>query len=182
MTSVAVVGIGNILFQDEGIGCYAGKLLEENYDFSQAVEFVDGGTLGFKLMTYFQSFDKVLIIDTVSIEAAAGSVHTLDTEGIMNVSRNRQTAHEVEVVEMLEICSILDHMAEVSMVGMVPEDIISVNIDLTATVKQAFPALMAEVIAQLQRCGVTAQPKVLQKSLDEVIEAYSSPSHADICA
>lgn len=182
MKSIAVVGIGNILFQDEGIGCYAGKILEENYIFSNAIEFVDGGTLGFKLMTYFQSFEKVLIIDTVSIEAAAGSVHTLDTEGVMNVSRNRQTAHEVEVVEMLEICSILDNMAEVSMVGMVPEDIVSVNIGLTDTVKQAFPALMAEVIAELERSGVTCKSKTVQKSLDEVIAAYNTPSHADCFA
>jgi hydrogenase maturation protease len=178
MKSIVIVGIGNILFQDEGIGCYAGKYLEENYTFSQPIDIIDGGTLGFKLMTYYQSYDKVLIVDTVSVEDAPGSIYNLPADALMGLGSYRQTAHEVEVVEMLEICSLLDKMAEVSVVGMIPEDIESVNIDLTDTVKQAFPALIAEVLKELERVGVEVTPKTTHTSLESIITTYNSPSHA----
>jgi hydrogenase maturation protease len=178
MQSIVVVGIGNILFQDEGIGCYAGRFLEENYDFSQPIDIIDGGTLGFKLMTYYQSYDKVLIIDTVSVEDEPGSVYNLPADALMGLGSYRQTAHEVEVVEMLEICSLLDKMAEVSVVGMIPEDIQSVNIDLTESVKRTFPNLIAEAVKELERAGVTCTPKTEPKSLEAIIASYNTPSHA----
>lgn len=178
MKSIVVVGIGNILFQDEGIGCYAGRYLEANYDFSQPVEIIDGGTLGFKLMSYYQSFDRVIIIDTVSIKEAPGSIYNLPADALMGLGSYRQTAHEVEVVEMLEICSLLDRMAEVSVVGMIPEDIVSVNIDLSDTVKKAFPALIAEALKELERAGVTVTPKTESKSLEAIIREYNAPTHA----
>lgn len=178
MSSIVIVGIGNILFQDEGIGCYAGKFLEENYDFSQEVDIIDGGTLGFKLMTYYQSYDRVIIVDTVSIEDTPGSVYNLPADALMGLGTYRQTAHEVEVVEMLEICSLLDKMAEVSVVGMIPKDIQSVNIDLCEEIKSAFPRLVAEVISELQKAGVEVTPKAQQKSLERIIADYNSPSMA----
>lgn len=177
MKSIVVVGIGNILFQDEGIGCYAGKFLEANYEFSQSVEIIDGGTLGFKLMTYFQSHDRVVIIDTVSAEGEPGTIGRLSADELIALGTERQTAHEVEVVEMLEICSLLDHMAEVSVIGIVPEDIISVNIDLTETLKEAFIPLVAEVIKELESAGVTVTPKREQVSLETIILEYREPSH-----
>jgi len=176
--SIVIVGIGNILFKDEGIGCYAGKFLEENYDFSPAIDIIDGGTLGFRLMTYYQSYDKVLILDTVSIDDAPGSVYNLPADALMGLGSYRQTAHEVEVVEMLEICSLLDRMAEVSVVGMIPEDIQSVEIALTDTIRQAFPVLIAEAVKELERAGVTVTPKAHTKPLEAIIEAYNAPSCA----
>lgn len=176
MKSIVIVGIGNILFQDEGVGCYAGRYLEANYDFSQPVEIIDGGTLGFGLMTYYQSYDKVLIVDTVSIEDTPGSVYNLPADALMGLGSYRQTAHEVEVVEMLEICSLLDRMAEVNVVGVIPEDIESVQIDLTKTLKDAFPALITAVIQELENSGVTVTPKASSITLDHVIHSYNEPT------
>jgi hydrogenase maturation protease len=177
LKSIVVVGVGNILFQDEGIGCYAGKYLEENYDFSPQIDIIDGGTLGFKLMTYYQNYDKVIIIDTVSIKDSAGSVYNLPSDALMGLGSYRQTAHEVEVVEMLEICSLLDKIAEVSVIGMIPEDIVTVNIDLSEVVKKAFPSLIAETIKELERYGVKVSQKKDIKSLDVIISDYNTPSH-----
>ncbi len=67
-----VIGVGNLLFKDEGVGIYASKYIEENYKFEGNLEIIDGGTLGFKLMSYFQDYDNVIILDTVSIEDKVG--------------------------------------------------------------------------------------------------------------
>lgn len=175
-----VIGIGNILFKDEGVGIYAAKYLEENYDFSPNIDIIDGGTLGFKLMTYYQSYKKVIILDTVSIKDEAGSVYNLPADALMGLGSYRQTAHEVEVVEMLEICSMLDRMAEVNVVGMVPEDIESVDIDLTSTIKEKFNDLVNATLKELQNSGIDAKPKKLLKTLDEIIREYNSPTVASV--
>ncbi len=173
--STVVIGIGNILFKDEGVGIYAAKYLEENYDFSPAVEVIDGGTLGFKLMTYYQSYDKVVILDTVSIKDTPGSVYNLPAKELMGLGSYRQTAHEVEVVEMLEICSMLESMADVNVIGMVPGDIECVDISLTPVAEAAVPAMVAETVQELSRAGITATPKP-GRTLGQIVQAYNAPT------
>ena len=127
-----VIGVGNMLFKDEGIGIYAAEYIKQNYKFDdEELEIIDGGTLGFKLMTYFQEYDNVIILDTVSIEDKAGEIYRLPSDVLLGLGNYRKTAHEVEIVEMLEIVSVLDSHANVTIIGIIPEDIISVEIGLT---------------------------------------------------
>jgi len=174
--SIAVVGVGNILFKDEGIGIYAAKYLEENYDFSEEITVIDGGTLGFKLMTYYSEYDQVLILDTVSIKDTPGSVYNLPAVELLGLGSYRQTAHEVEVVEMLEICSMLDRMAEVTLIGMIPEDIQSVEIDLSASLRDNFELFIGEVLKTIEKAGVKATKKAEATPLDTIIHAYANPT------
>ena len=70
-----VIGVGNMLFKDEGIGIYAAEYIKQNYKFDdEELEIIDGGTLGFKLMTYFQEYDNVIILDTVAVVNEVGCV------------------------------------------------------------------------------------------------------------
>ena len=171
----AVIGIGNILFKDEGIGVYTAKFLEENFAFSGDVEVIDGGTLGFKLMRYYQEYEKVIIIDTVSIEDTPGSIYNLPADVLLGLGEYRKTAHEVEVVEMLEICSLLESIAEVNVVGVVPKDIESVEIGLSEEIEEAFEGLYKEVLKELGRVGIEYKRKG-NLSLRSVVERYATPS------
>jgi len=173
---IVVVGVGNILFMDEGAGVYASKLLKENYIFEPEIEIIDGGTLGFKLMDYYQFYDKVIILDTVSIKDKPGSVYDLPAEALMGLGDYRQSVHEVEVVGMLEICSMLDKMAEVNVVGIIPEDIQKVRINLTDTLKKQLPMLVDKSIQILQDAGITVTPKPVQRNIDEIIALYNHPA------
>lgn len=178
--SVAVIGIGNILFKDEGVGVYAAKYLDENYTFSPEIEIVDGGTLGFKLMSYYQNFERVIILDTVSIEDAPGSVYAIPARELMDLGTYRNTAHEVEVVEMLEICSMLEKIADVSVVGIIPEDIETVDISMTPTMLDHFGTLIDTAIAQLRASGIAVEKKGEHKTLLSIIGEYGSPSMATL--
>ena len=134
-----VIGVGNMLFKDEGIGIYAAEYIKQNYKFDdEELEIIDGGTLGFKLMTYFQEYDNVIILDTVSIEDKAGEIYRLPSDVLLGLGNYRKTAHEVEIVEMLEIVSVLDSHANVTIIGIIPEDIISVEIGLTQSMENRF--------------------------------------------
>jgi len=107
---IAIVGAGTIIYQDEGVGVYASKYIEENFTFIDDVTLVDGGVLGFQLMTYYQDYDKVIILDTITMDDEVGSIYNLPSEELLGLGSYKQTAHEVEIIEMLEICSLLERM------------------------------------------------------------------------
>lgn len=172
-SDLIIVGVGNVLFKDEGIGVYAARYLEENITTNPAIEIIDGATLGFQLMRYFQEYKKVVIIDTVSVEDAPGSIYRLPAEEMLGLGSYRQTAHEVEIVEMLEICSLLDKMAEVIIIGVVPEDIKSIEIGLTKSLIDCFENIITTVTKELEMgsYGVTREERV---PLDEIINTITT--------
>ena len=152
-----VIGVGNMLFKDEGIGIYAAEYISQNYKFDDKdLEIIDGGTLGFKLMTYFQEYDNVIILDTVSIEDEVGSIYRLPSDVLLGLGTYRKTAHEVEIVEMLEIVSVLDSYANVTIIGIIPKDIISVGIGLTATMEDKFEGFILNGIKEIESLGIKA--------------------------
>lgn len=163
-----VIGVGNLLFKDEGVGILAAKYLEENYDFEGDIEIIDGGTLGFKLMTYFQDYDNVIILDTVSIEDKAGDIFRLPSDVLLGLGQYRKTAHEVEIVEMLEICSVLEKHAEVTIIGIIPEDIVSVKIGLTKTIEDKFMGLINQAIEDIEKLDIKVIKKSEQKSISQI--------------
>ncbi|AXX92064.1 Ni/Fe hydrogenase [Malaciobacter molluscorum LMG 25693] len=154
-----IIGVGNLLFKDEGVGIYAAKYLEKNYDFDDSLEIIDGGTLGFKLMSYFQEYDNVIILDTVSIEDEAGSIFRLPSHVLLGLGNYRKTAHEVEIVEMLEICSVLDKHAQVTILGIIPEDIVSVEIGLTKKIEDKFEDYINTTLKEVESIGIKINKK-----------------------
>ena len=171
-----VVGVGNVLFKDEGVGIYASKFLQQNYKFDDSLEIIDGGTVGFKLMTYFQEYDNVIILDTVSVEDEPGSIYRLPSEVLLGMGQYRKTAHEVEIVEMLEICSVLDKHATVTILGIIPEDIESVEIGLTSTLEEKFDGFISQAIQEIENIGVKVEKvdnKDLKTIAQELIGSYN---------
>ena len=171
-----VVGVGNVLFKDEGVGIYASKFLQQNYEFDDSLEIIDGGTLGFKLMTYFQEYDNVIILDTVSVEDEPGSIYRLPSDVLLGMGQYRKTAHEVEIVEMLEICSVLDKHATVTILGIIPEDIESVEIGLTSTLEEKFEDFISQALQEIENIGVKIEKtdnKILKAVAQELIGSYN---------
>ena len=171
-----VIGVGNLLFKDEGVGLYAAKYLEENYEFDGDIEIIEGGTLGFKLMTFFQEYDNVIILDTVSIEDEVGEIFRLPSDVLLGLGNYRKTAHEVEIVEMLEICSVLDSHAEVTILGIIPEDIVTVEIGLTNKIEERFEEFILQTIKEIESIGIKAirkKNKSIKTIAHELIGSYN---------
>jgi hydrogenase maturation protease len=173
---IAIIGAGTVIFNDEGIGVYAQKYLEQNYNFDKEITFVDGGVLGFHLMTYYQEYDKVLILDTITMDNdTSGSIYNLPAEELLGLGSYKQTAHEVEIVEMLEICSLLERMADVTIIGIIPDDILSVSTNLSQKLKNSFENFIDTALNQIKDYGITYNKKDIHKNLDEIIYSYAYP-------
>ena len=169
------------MFHDEGLGAYLVKYIEENYEDHPKLTIVEGGTLGFTLMTYYQEYDKVIIVGTGSKEGPVGTISSENSEQVMaNDSDTRKTANEVEITMMIEICSFHEQMGEVQLITMVPHDIIDVKNAMTPEALEHMPALVEETLYELKNSGIELKrKKSAEVSFISIIEDYANPKIAD---
>jgi len=121
-------------------------------------------------MTYFQDYENVIILDTVSIEDKAGEIYRLPSDVLLGIGNYRKTAHEVEIVEMLEIVSALNSHANVTILGIVPQDIMSVEIGLTKIMEDRFEEFIAHAIKEIQSLNVKVT-KINNISIPDIVKS-----------
>ena len=174
---VALIGSGNAFFKDEGIGLYAAKYIKENYIFTPEIEIVDGGTLGFKLMPLLQEFDEVIIINTASDKnKKVGDISIKTTNEFLDGTLIKKTANEVEIAEMLQICSLSEAMAETTVISIVPNDIIAVEVALSSDLKEAWSMYIDVVLSKIELLGIKVAKLDKELSLDEILDIFANPS------
>ncbi|WP_193151652.1 hydrogenase maturation protease [Sulfurimonas sediminis] len=174
---IALIGSGNAFFKDEGIGLYAGKFLKENFDFEPEIEIVDGGTLGFKLMPLLQEFDEVIIVNTASDDTKkTGEISVKTTDEFLDGDLVKKTANEVEIAEMLQICSMSEKMAETTVISIVPEDIISVEVALSEALASHWQNYINVILQTLKNMGIIAKEKEKRCSLENILHIFANPS------
>ncbi len=96
-----VLGLGNILLSDEGVGVHVIHLLRERYDFPQEVEVMDGGTLALDLLPYVEDAERLLIVDAVQMNAPSGTVVRLVGEEIPGVLTLKYSPHQMGLSDLL---------------------------------------------------------------------------------
>ena len=165
-----VIGVGNTLFKDDGIGVYTALYLKKNYTFSPRLDIIDGGTLGLNLINYLQEYDQVIILDTLSLNEQAGEVFRVPAAEFFGLGDQRSTAHEVEVIQMIEAGMLHGAKANVVVMGIIPEDISTINIGLSKTMKVHFQKYLDLVLDEIACLDIKAtRTKTL--NLEDVVKA-----------
>lgn len=169
---VTVVGMGNILFGDEGVGVYAAHYLRAAYRFSPQVEICDGAMLGFALTDVFQDGGRVVVLDSLLTNARPGTVYRLPSDELLNLGpETRPTAHEVDPVNLLKQATGLGIAVDLTLIGIVPGDFSAWQIGLTPQVRAAFPVFIGAIVGELRRRGIEAEPVgKVPIPLEEVID------------
>jgi len=174
---IALIGSGNAFFKDEGVGLYGAKYIKENYTFTPSIEMVDGGTLGFKLMPLLQEFDDVIIINTASNDMKKpGDITVKSCDEFLDGDIIKKTANEVEIAEMLQICSLTERMAETTVISIVPEDIIAVDVSLSDSLRDAWMNYINVTLEKIRSLGVEVTKRETELTLDEILEIFANPS------
>ncbi len=121
---ILILGIGNILFGDEGIGPHLANLIEEKYHFNSTkhkVEIVDGGTLAQRLIPIITNYDRVLIIDCVNVDNGdIGDVYSFDFDKVPDYITWNGSAHEVEMLQTLQMIEMMGDLPPTKIVGVIP--------------------------------------------------------------
>lgn len=136
-----VLGLGNVLLGDEGIGVRIVQHLHQNYADLKGVTFLDGGTLSFTLAGYIDDADNLIIIDAAQLNDAPGQIAVYEGESMDRfVTGNRnKSVHEVNITDILAL-SYLGGQLPVhrALIGIQPE-IIDWSSSLSAAVADAIP-------------------------------------------
>lgn len=120
---VAVLGLGNILLGDDGVGCLTVEMFRHAWDCDPAVEIADLGTPGLDLTPYLYGRDLVLIVDAVNAEGDPGTVHLFcENDFLSPQAPLRLTDHDSGFQESLAQLRLVDRApAELIVIGIIPE-------------------------------------------------------------
>ncbi len=168
---ILVLGIGNILFGDEGIGVHLVNYLNEKYNFKDAeVDLIDGGTLAQRLIPIIVEYDKVFIFDTVDVdEGKIGDVYFFDFLNVPECISFEGSAHEVEMLQTLEMIHLMGDLPETKIIGVVPyvigED---TTFSITEPVRKAAKLMEKILIDELEKLGVECEIKNPNVKLEEI--------------
>lgn len=155
--NVLVLGIGNILLSDEGAGVIAVEELQNRYDCSGAVEFVDGGTIGLELLPYFEGRSHILIIDAVKTGRKPGTIVRIEDPPAYFSSRT--SPHQIGLADVMGIAVITDIMPKnITLFGIEPKQL-STGLDLSTEVARNLGQLVDMVVEELKAIGIKIQAK-----------------------
>jgi len=142
---ILVLGIGNTLLTDEGVGIVAMRELEARFGVRADMEFLDGGTLSFTLAVPISECDALLVIDAAELGAAPGTVRSFEGEAMDRfLGANRKSSvHEVGLLDLMSISLLGGHWpAQRALIGVQPA-VVGWGEALTPEVAMALPQVCA---------------------------------------
>jgi hydrogenase maturation protease len=151
-----VLGLGNILLQDEALGVRAMEGLRQQSRLPEHVSMLDGGTLGLNLLPYLFECDQVLFLDAVNFDAKPGALIRLEGEEIPTRLAQKMSMHQIGLQDLLAALSFRGKLpGRMVLWGMQPESL-DWGLELSPTVQTAMPALVAQAAQELSNWGVLA--------------------------
>ena len=117
---IAVVGVGNILLKDEGIGVKVVKELENKFSFPPDVTLIDGGTAGHHLINMVADFEGIIVVDAVQGGEPPGTIYRFNLDQIPFEVNTHLSVHQVGVLEALNQVKLLGKQQEVTFIGIEP--------------------------------------------------------------
>jgi hydrogenase maturation protease len=158
-TSLLILGLGNVLLQDDGLGVTAVTKLIESYDRPDGVRILDGGTLGLSLLPAVEQADRLILVDAIQVDSAPGSFVRLTGDDVGPAVASRLSPHQVGVADLLDGVRWLDrYPSSVVLLGLVPESI-DLGIGLSPAVQQQVPTLVERVVGEARALGFEFRPR-----------------------
>lgn len=152
-TRILVLGVGNILYTDEGLGVRAVSFLQENYSFSENVTLMDGGTLGIKLMDAMMNCDYLIVVDAVLGGSNSGSIYRLTGEDLRKSLGFNDSMHQTDLVDTLIYCELAGNRPETVVIGMEPTDYQTMSTEVSPLTAEKLPAMHTFVLEEVSRAG-----------------------------
>jgi hydrogenase maturation protease len=156
---VTVLGIGNIVLQDEGFGVRVAEALQEAYRFPETVQVLDGGTLGMELLRFVTGTEKLLILDAVKGGGQPGSQYRFDDDAVMLHFQDKLSSHEIGIQDVLALLTVTGKkIPEVVVLGAEPF-VMEAGTELTSRMAGLVPKFVQQSVTELKRWGVKLEAK-----------------------
>ena len=154
-----VLGLGNVLLGDDGLGAAAVARLRDEYDWPEDVQVLDGGTLGLSLLPYVEQADAVILVDAIRADEPPGTLVRIDGDDVAPAVATRLSPHQVGVSDLLDGARWRDrYPARVVLLGLVPESM-DLVVGLSKDVAPALDTLVDRVVNEAAALGFAFRPK-----------------------
>lgn len=140
-----VVGIGNVLLKDEGIGCHVVRALEE-VNLSD-VEVIDGGTC-LDVLQLSRNADKLIIVDAVKGGGMPGQIYRFHVEDVNLEKKALLSLHDMSLVDTLKLMQLWHNIDEAVIIGVEPKDI-DWGLELSPELREKIPQITDAILAEL---------------------------------
>ncbi|MDD2704604.1 MAG: HyaD/HybD family hydrogenase maturation endopeptidase [Acidocella sp.] len=161
MKRITVLGVGNILWADEGFGVRAVETLNARYVFPETVTLVDGGTQGLALLPLVEDSDVLVLLDAVDYVLEPGALFQADDDDVPScLTAKKMSLHQTSMVDVLGLARLSEKLpAHIRLIGVQPLDLDTYGASLSAPVRAQIDPSIAETLAYLARFGIEATPR-----------------------
>jgi hydrogenase maturation protease len=157
---IVLLGVGNILLTDEGLGVHVVKGLKESFTFTPAITIIDGGTMGMELLTYMRGMKKILLVDAINGGEPPGTVYEFPHKELEQYFTEHISVHEVGMQDILRIRAIQEEPLEDAVVIGVEPESLEIGFEPSEVVQRALPEVKDRVLNVLRQWGVQVEPKL----------------------
>ena len=146
MAKTLILGIGNILQKDDGIGVHiVQEMIESKQALPENVEIVDGGTAGYDLIPIMQGHDKIIIVDALKADDRPGSIYRFSAEHLADQGSSF-SMHDIGIRGIIDSLRIMGENPVIEIIGIVPEDIDTLDIGISDSVRESIPQAVEQIL------------------------------------
>jgi hydrogenase maturation protease len=168
---IVVLGIGNVLWADEGFGVRCVEALQCQWTFAPHVQLVDGGTQGLYLIQHVQAAARLLIFDAIDYGLAPGTLKLIEDDDVPRfMGAKKMSLHQTGFQEVLSLSQLTGrYPAQVLLIGCQPEELEDYGGSLRASVKTAMDDAIALAVDRLRAWGAMPRPREQALADDEIV-------------
>ncbi|WP_029132832.1 HyaD/HybD family hydrogenase maturation endopeptidase [Sedimenticola selenatireducens] len=157
--SVVVIGLGNVLLSDEGLGVRAVELLEQRYSLPESVELIDGGTSAIDLLNPLSNNEHVIIADSVKTGAPPCTLVRLADDEVPNFFQTKISPHQIGLSDLLALLTVQGQAPKkITIIGMVPESL-KTHIGLSDGINAKMDEMVELLADELRSLGIAIKPR-----------------------
>ena len=154
---VLVLGLGNILLQDEGVGVRVIERLKQQYEFPDDVELMDGGTAGMALYEHIIDRDRLIVVDAVKTGRPPGSLVTLADDEVPSFFQSKVSPHQLALSDLLAVLKLTgEQPASITVIGVEPQSL-DIGLELSELIAARVDTLVNGVVEQLRLLGIAVE-------------------------
>ena len=159
MPKILVLGLGNILLEDEGVGVRVIERLQADYIFPADVLVLDGGTLGLDLLAYIEDHSHIVIVDAAEAGKEPGTLVRLVNQEIPAFLGPKVSPHQVGLQDLLAVAKLREHFPTEVILWGVQAQRFEPTLEMTPEIAAQVEPLCAHVIEELARWNVAPKKK-----------------------
>src|SRR5208283_859893 len=147
---VLVLGVGNLLLKDDGVGVHLINSLRDT-PFPDNIQLIDAGTVSHQLLSLFHETDYLILVDAVDANDVPGSIYRFSPDDIKFTSGYKMSLHEMNLIDILQMAEMTGAKPETVIIGVQPKDATSWSLELSDEVKAVIPKVKALVLEELEK-------------------------------